>query len=68
MTTIQKIIAAVSAIFVFGMMIASLNLSNEFPPCEDEDSIRNCYWDADTRGNGIGRSFYVLNGEVFYAN
>ncbi|MFF8629718.1 hypothetical protein [Streptomyces werraensis] len=35
-------------------------------PCEDESS-RDCYWDAATRGNGQGRSFIVdENGHVTY--
>lgn len=28
------------------------------PPCPEEDST-GCYWDAETRGNGLGRS--VIN-------
>lgn len=35
------------------------------PPCPTEDSD-NCYWDATERGNGEGRSFYVVDGEVTY--
>lgn len=27
-------------------------------PCAEEDSV-NCYWDAQTMGNGRGHSFYV---------
>ena len=34
-------------------------------PCATEDSD-NCYWDADMQGNGLGRSFTVINGEVTY--
>jgi hypothetical protein len=32
-----------------------------FPPCETEDS-QNCYWDAQTRGNGSGDSFIDIGG------
>lgn len=31
-------------------------------PCEAEDSAGPCFWDADTRGNGEGRSFIVSAG------
>ena len=27
-------------------------------PCPEEDSV-NCFWDAGSRGNGVGHSFYV---------
>ena len=28
-------------------------------PCADEDGPGPCYWDASTRGNGIGSSFLI---------
>lgn len=28
----------------------------ELPPCETEDSTE-CFWDAQTMGNGVGQSF-----------
>lgn len=31
------------------------------PPCQTEDSS-NCYWNAQTMGNGNGRSFIDING------
>ena len=31
-------------------------------PCEWEDSD-NCFWDARNMGNGIGESFYMLDGQ-----
>lgn len=34
-----------------------------FPACEYEDS-RNCIWNAQERGNGIGQSFYNVYGDV----
>ena len=38
-----------------------------YMPCEREDSVGPCYWDATSRGNGEGRSFVVTDdGEVFY--
>ena len=35
------------------------------PECETEDSD-NCAWDATVQGNGQGRSFYVVDGQVTY--
>ena len=35
------------------------------PECATEDSD-NCVWLAEDRGNGEGRSFYVVDGEVTY--
>ena len=40
-------------------------------PCEYEDTIPEagtaCYWDAQTRGNGLGRSFMAYSdGSVVY--
>lgn len=34
-------------------------------PCPTEDSI-NCYWLADTQGNGTGRSFINFDGHTYY--
>lgn len=34
-------------------------------PCRVEDG-RQCYWDADNRGNGIGRSFVSVGGRVIF--
>ena len=39
--------------------------SMTLPPCPTEDSD-NCYWDADTMGNGIGTDFIVIDGTVYY--
>lgn len=35
-------------------------------PCRFEDG-RQCYWDADARGNGVGSSFIVVSGRVIYS-
>lgn len=37
------------------------------PPCHVEDAEYNCYWDAARQGNGIGHSFIVWDGAVYYA-
>lgn len=34
-------------------------------PCAEEDSD-DCYWDADTRGNGYGVSFVTIDGVTYY--
>ena len=34
-------------------------------PCQSEDST-DCYWNAQERGNGRGRSFVNIDGAVFY--
>ena len=39
--------------------------SSTLPPCEYEDSD-NCFWDAQSRGNGEGTSFVVLDNIVYY--
>jgi hypothetical protein len=40
---------------------------DSLPACQTEDSD-NCYWDAQTMGNGQGHSFYVIAGNVTYTN
>lgn len=37
----------------------------ELPPCATEDSD-NCWWDAARDGNGEGRSFVVIDGQISY--
>ena len=32
-------------------------------PCPEEDSP-DCYWDASTRGNGVGTSFVNIGGNI----
>lgn len=33
-------------------------------PCFVEDS-QNCYWDAETHGNGKGKSFFDIGGKLY---
>ncbi len=35
------------------------------PPCAQEDSA-NCSWNAQHSGNGVGTSFFDLNGTAYY--
>lgn len=53
-------------VFVSGFM-AGLAAADPppLPPCATEDSV-NCYWDAQQRGNGEGRSFVNYNGQTYY--
>jgi hypothetical protein len=37
------------------------------PPCAtEEDFNHNCFWDAAKRGNGLGKSYVDLGGNVYY--
>ena len=36
---------------------------HNWEPCPTEDST-NCYWDAQTQGNGEGQSFIAFNDDV----
>lgn len=37
------------------------------PPCPEEDSPGPCFWDARTRGNGLGYSFAIeADGNIVY--
>lgn len=46
-------------------MAVQYQIDHSLPPCLTEDSD-NCYWDSATHGNGQGRSFYVIDGQVTY--
>lgn len=35
------------------------------PACATDEATKTCYWDADTRGNGEGESFIVLDGVLY---
>lgn len=43
----------------------ALPLDLTLPPCEFEDSV-NCYWDAQSRGDGQGASFIDIDGVTYY--
>lgn len=44
---------------VWGASIALEKQADRLPPCATEDSD-NCYWDADTMGNGQGHDSVVV--------
>ena len=49
-------------VFTMSIMFAAHmynNVWNWLPPCQVEDQV-NCYWDADTMGNGEGNDFVVI--------
>lgn len=45
--------------------VADTLTTGNLPACEHEDSD-NCYWNAETMGNGIGSSFTNVMGQLFY--
>lgn len=65
MTAVARTIAG--GITAGALLLVLLGASRSGPPaCVSEDSV-GCYWDASTRGNGLGRSFWVsVDGVVTY--
>lgn len=66
------IVAGVCLVLIAGMVWWFLVVMSQradtvdgLPPCATEDST-NCYWDADTMGNGEGLSFIDIDGTVYY--
>lgn len=59
------------AAFVTGVALVACVLSASpaaapsLPACVTESST-NCYWDATTSGNGLGRSFVDIDGIAYY--
>lgn len=45
------------------MLLCPAQFDAVFPPCEYEDSTM-CYWDAEERGNGQGRSFVSISEDL----
>lgn len=61
MKTLITLLTAIALMFS-GLTGSS---ASTLPPCEFEDSI-NCYWDAETMGNGHGSSFENIDGQITY--
>lgn len=40
--------------------------SSTLTPCATEDDPGPCAWDATRQGNGVGRSFVVIEDHVYY--
>jgi hypothetical protein len=57
---------SVASIPVPRAAIAAVYPDLTIPPCATEDAA-NCYWDADSMGDGSGRSFITLSGVYYYA-
>lgn len=78
MTTQKRIATAIATILAITAAIIGVALANStdtedwtrgYEPCATEDSVGPCYWDADTMGNGEGRSFVVEpDGQVIYVS
>lgn len=49
--------------YVESTQVPTIKTVLELPACEFEDST-NCYWDAETRGNGQGTSFVATDWDV----
>ena len=61
MKTTLKTLGAIVAAVAIALTTGGATLTN----CVAEDST-NCYWDAETLGNGHGDSFVDLFGTVIY--
>ena len=59
------ILGGIIWIFVAASDAVADRTVDRLPTCPTEDSD-NCVWHADQSGNGEGRSFYVLDGQVTY--
>ena len=47
------------------LLAAAVTAAPAATPCATEDST-NCFWDAQHRGNGEGRSFLDIDGTAHY--
>jgi hypothetical protein len=56
LTTSLAVLAVASTLVTFA---PPQRLSVLVPACPTEDST-NCYWDADSRGNGVGQDFMTF--------
>ena len=45
---------------IWGISLYSNQQEHMLPPCASEDST-NCYWDAQTQGNGLGHDSVVID-------
>ncbi len=50
---VSLMVLALLAVSFHAGWVAGQESDNRLPECKYEDS-RHCYWDADTRGNGLG--------------
>lgn len=59
MTEKMKVSAFLLGIVAFVVAVTAFQLMSLLPPCEAEDATF-CYWNAQTMGNGYGKSFITL--------
>lgn len=53
-------------LLVGAAIVLPFGLVPHVPACQTEDQDTTCVWDAQRRGNGEGRSFLVIDGQVYY--
>lgn len=63
METIALVLFTITGEPLYAVHFEGINMA--LPACETEDS-HNCYWDARSRGNGEGVSFFDVDGIVVY--
>ncbi|MCJ1709248.1 hypothetical protein [Microbacterium sp. VKM Ac-2923] len=71
-TALRTVTRAIAGVVVMSALTwgtaAAVRDALPLPACATEDQVTDCYWDAQTRSNGAGRSFEVRDGVVFYAD
>lgn len=67
MRTLSRSLILGNAIFLLAWNLGSAFVAGVLPPCPTEDTTAtNCTWDAQSRGNGQGDSFFVIDGTAYY--
>lgn len=59
-------LAALLAALVIGMIPRPIDAIATLPACPTEDAAGPCIWDAQSRGNGQGTSFWVDADQVVH--
>lgn len=66
----NALIAIFALLFsLVGLAPASADNNLDLPACTIEDGSSgpaNCYWDAQERGNGKGKSYSIIGGQILY--
>lgn len=63
--TIAAAVVVAAAAVLIGAGIGATS-TQQMSACATEDSAGPCYWDAGTRSNGTGLSFYVDGAQVVH--
>jgi len=61
-----SVLALTIGALVAGYLTGQASAAPGLPSCQSEDAPGPCYWDATRDGNGTGRSFVVVDGQVTY--